>query len=187
MRPALLVVSLLAAFGPPVDMLAGDQSVNAGSAVIQDFEKRVSAYLQLRRNAESSLHALKATDSPEKIADHQNELAHAVRNARKSAREGDIFTSPAGVEIRRLLRFAMRPADAPHVRQSLQHAEPVRLHLHVGDTYPAHVPLQSTPPTILENLPKLPPEIEYRITGRDLVLLDTKANLVLDIIENVFP
>jgi hypothetical protein len=48
------------------------------------------------------------------------------------------------------------------------------------------VPLQSTPPSLLENLPPLPPEIEYRITGADLVLLDAKANMVVDIIRGVF-
>ena len=81
--------------------------------------------------------------------------------------------------------MAMQPGR-DDIRQSLRSAEPVQLHLEINDTYPEHAPLQSTPPSLLENLPKLPPEIEYRITGRDLVLLDSKANLVVDIIRGVF-
>jgi hypothetical protein len=47
--------------------------------------------------------------------------------------------------------------------------------------------LQSTPPTILMNLPRLPPELEYRINGRALVLRDTNANLVVDLIPDAIP
>lgn len=177
---------LLLAFAGATQVVAGETPVNADSAIIQDFEKRVADYVTLRKGAEAGLPPLKSTASPAKITHHQNELARAVRSARGNAKQGDIFTPPAEMEIRRLLRIAMQPGDAAKVRQSLRAAEPVQLHLKVGDEYPAHVPLQSTPPTLLENLPKLPPEIEYRIIGRDLVLLDTKANLVVDVIAGVF-
>ncbi len=80
----------------------------------------------------------------------------------------------------------MQPGDAKHIGDSLQHAEPVQLRLTVNDSYPAAVPLQSTPPTLLDNLPRLPPEMEYRITGRNLILLDTGANLVVDILRGAF-
>jgi hypothetical protein len=80
----------------------------------------------------------------------------------------------------------MQPGDARDIRQSLRNAEPVQLHLEINESYPANVPLQSTPPSLLENLPALPPEIEYRITGQDLILLDAKANLIVDMIRGVF-
>ena len=80
----------------------------------------------------------------------------------------------------------MQSGDATHVRQSLRRSEPVQIYLKVNDKYPEQMPLQTTPPTLLENLPKLPQEIEYRITGRDLVLLDAKVNLVIDVMRGVF-
>ena len=46
--------------------------------------------------------------------------------------------------------------------------------------------LQSTPPTLLSDLPKLPSELEYRIVGRELVLLDTAANLIVDLLARRF-
>jgi hypothetical protein len=163
----------------------GHAPVNADSAIIRDFEKRVAAYLQLRKSIESNLPKLKATPSEEKISHHEIQLRHAVREARKYARPGDIFTPEISAEIRRLIAMAMHP-DGPEIRQSLRSAEPVQLHLAINEKYPDGVPLQTTPPSLLENLPALPPEIEYRITGRDVVLLDAKANLIVDIIRGVF-
>jgi hypothetical protein len=164
----------------------GQPPVNADSLIIQDFEKRVAAYLQLRKGIESQLTQLKSTPSQEKISHHEDALGRAVRNARKKAQPVDIFKPEISAEIRRLITIAMQPGDAEHIRQSLRHAEPVQLHLNVNERYPANVPLQSSPPSLLGNLPPLPPEIEYRITGRDLVLLDAKANLIVDLIRGVF-
>ena len=155
------------------------------SVIVQDFEKRVAAYLQLRRSIESKLPRLKPTTSPAEISHYQRALAEAIAEARKSARPGDIFTPPIAAEIRRLIGMSMQ-AGGKTISESLQHAEPVQLRLHVNEPYPANVPVQSTPPSLLLNLPRLPPEIEYRVTGRDLILLDSKAGLTVDLIENVF-
>jgi hypothetical protein len=178
------IVLLLSAYG-----LAGAQTghpaVNADAAIVQDFEKRVAAYLQLRKSIESNLPKLKATPSEETISHHEIQLRHAVREARKNAQPGDIFTPQISAEIRRLIGIAMHP-DGPEIRRSLRSAEPVQLHLSINEKYPDGVPLQTTPPSLLENLPALPPEIEYRITGQDLVLLDAKANLIVDVIRGVF-
>lgn len=163
------------------------QPVNPGAALVEDFEKRIDAYVQLRKNVESKQPQLKATASPEEISHRERELAHALREARKAAKERDIFTADIAMEIRRLIGLATQPADGPRVRRSLRNAEPVDLRLHVNERYPARLPLQSTPPTLLQNLPKLPPDIEYRLVGSDLVLLDAKANLIIDLIRNVFP
>jgi hypothetical protein len=164
----------------------GHPAVNADSAIIQDFEKRVAGYLQLRKSIESNLTKLKSTPSQEKISHHETDLGREVREARKHARPGDIFTPEIAGEIRRLITIAVQQGNGDHIGQSLRHAEPVQLHLEINQSYPERVPLQSTPPSLLENLPPLPPEIEYRITGPDLVLLDAKANLIVDIIRGVF-
>jgi hypothetical protein len=181
----LIVAAILLTAGS-LSAQIGHPAVNADSAIIQDFEKRVAGYLQLRKSIESDLPRLKSTPSEEKITHHVTELRRAVREARKSARPGDIFTPEIAAEIRRLIAIAMQPEDGNHIAQSLRHAEPVHLHLEINERYPELVPLQSTPPSLLENLPPLPPEIEYRITGNDLVLLDAKANLIVDIIRGVF-
>jgi len=78
--------------------------------------------------------------------------------------------------------------DGKQIRASLRSAEPVRgIRLQVNATYPEKAPLQSTPPTLLLDLPTLPSELEYRIVGRDLVLRDVAANLIVDLLPNALP
>jgi hypothetical protein len=42
-------------------------------------------------------------------------------------------------------------------------------------------------PFMIETLPALPAELEYRFVGRDLVLLDVRAELVVDILPAALP
>jgi hypothetical protein len=43
------------------------------------------------------------------------------------------------------------------------------------------------PPPVLFGLPRLPEELQYRFVGRDLVLVDVEANLVVDVLPDAFP
>ena len=81
----------------------------------------------------------------------------------------------------------MKGPQAARIQDSLQRAEPVQLELQVNAVYPASVPLQSTPPSLLLNLPKLPPEVDYRVVGDKLVLRDVEANLIVDFIPHAIP
>jgi len=59
--------------------------------------------------------------------------------------------------------------------------------LRVNDRYPDSVPLSTMPPQVLESLPRLDEDIEYRFIGERLVLMDAHAHLVIDFTENVLP
>lgn len=177
-RVAILAVAIVA--------LTAHAADNPDAAAVQDFQKRVSAYVRLHKDLESKLPSLKATASPEKISHHQHALAEAIRAARRNAAAGEIFTPPIAAEFRRLIALAMQ-ADGSRIDASLRHAEPVRAAVRVNGSWPAGIPLQSTPPTILSNLPHLPEQIEYRIDGRNLILLDVGANLVVDLVFNALP
>lgn len=176
----------LAVFGIVVACYA-DTRVNPDAAIIEDFTKRISDYTQLQKSLDGKLPRLKSTGSQVTISEHQHDLARALREARKEAKAGDIFTPPISAEFRRLTGLAMQGADNSRIRKSLQDSEPVKFSLKVGDSYPAGVPTQSTPPTLLMNLPPLPPELQYRLLGSTLILLDAKANLVVDLMPNAIP
>jgi len=62
--------------------------------------------------------------------------------------------------------------------------EQASMRLQVNATYPATEPLQTLPPNLLANLPQLPEDVEYRVVGRDLVLRDVDANIIVDFIPN---
>ena len=180
MNVAMLIavgVCAMAVAAPP-------DKVNPGAALMQDFNSRVDQYMKLRKPL---LEKLKPTNSPAAIVEHQRNLAEAIRAARPQAAQGDLFTPAISAEFRRLVLIAMRGSHAYRVHQSLKHAEPVVLHLSVNETYPANVPLQSTPPTLLANLPPLPPQIGYRVIGHDLVLHDAEANIIVDFVPNAIP
>jgi hypothetical protein len=158
--------------------------VNADSLIVQDFSKRVSDYQQLAKTLEDKLTRLKATGSQASIEEHQHALADAIREERKGAKAGDIFSPKISAEFRRLTALAMQGGDAARIRKSLQNSEPVKLQLRVNDSYPSGIPQQSTPPSLLLNLPPLPPNLEFRLLGTTLILLDSKANLVVDLMPN---
>ena len=73
------------------------------------------------------------------------------------------------------------------IRASMQHAEPVNITLQINQSYPDNLPLQSTPPSLLLSLPELPKGLEYRLVGRELVLRDVDANIVVDYVANALP
>lgn len=164
--------------------LAAPPPVNPDAALVQDFHTRVDSYMKLRKPLVAKL---KPTNSPKAIVERQRNLAADIRLARPKADQGDIFTPATSAEFRRLIGIAMQGAHAHRVHQSLKHAEPVRLHLRVNDTYPESVPRQSIPPTLLANLPVLPKELDYRIIGHDLVLHDAEANTIVDFLPNAIP
>jgi hypothetical protein len=159
-----------------------DKSKDPATSPIRDFHERVERYLKLRKQTEAGLPRLKPTDSAQAITARSQELTRKIRFARREARVGSIFTPAAAAEFRRLIALTMQGKEAEQIRASLKSAEPVTLALRVNDPYPAAVPLQSTPPSLLLNLPQVPQQVDYRVIGRALVLRDVDANLILDFI-----
>jgi hypothetical protein len=157
------------------------------SPAAQEFNKRVQDYLKLRQSAVKDVPQLKPTKTPQDIVARQKAMTEAILAARKDAKQGDVFTPEITALIRQSMAAAMKSPEGTKIRKSLRHAEPVTLTLHVNDEYPAKVPLQSTPPTLLLNLPKLPKELDYRLIGRTLALRDCDANIIVDFIAGVLP
>ncbi|HTB13317.1 MAG TPA: hypothetical protein VK752_17165 [Bryobacteraceae bacterium] len=163
-------------------------NVNPQAAAILDFEKRIDDYVNLTKRLSKGIPVNEPTDQPHLILERQHELARKLREARKDVKQGAIFTPDIAKEFRRLLGIAMAAQkNNADIQKSLARAEPVRLLVRINEPYPPEVPLQSTPPTILLNLPRLPQQLEYRIAGHALVLRDTVANLVVDLIPDAIP
>ena len=154
----------------------------------KEFSDHVQAYLSLRKSANSSLPALKPTALPEMITAHQQALARKIREARASAKRGDIFSEDARKAFRSVVREELQGPHGHRARRTIRQGEPLKsVHLHVNEPYPDGVPFTTVPPALLLKFPKLPELVAYRIVVRDLVLLDSEANLVLDRIPDIFP
>lgn len=171
----------------PAVALAQDK-VNQDAAVLQDFSARVAAYVKLHNNVKSEIHGLKPTKSVEAIEQYQHQFAHRLREARADVAEGNIFTGEIAAGFRRLIGITMKGPDAARIRASLERAAPVELrNIRVNHEYPPGMPLESSPPSLLLNLPALPPEVEYRVVGHDLILRDIDANLIVDLVRDAIP
>jgi hypothetical protein len=152
----------------------------------EDFESRVSKYYDLRNKLGGK--ETQQTNSAQDAKSRQDQLAAKVRDQRATAKHEDIFSDKITELFKRQLKSSYRGGNGARITTSLAHAEPVpKMKLQVNSPYPEQAPLQSTPPTILQNLPRLPKGLEYRFVGRDLILYDSATNLIVDYIHEALP
>jgi hypothetical protein len=157
-------------------------------AGFKEFSDRVQDYVKLQKTIESSLPAMNSTDLPEMIAAHQQALARKIREARPKAKAGDIFTHPAREAFRHVIRSVFLGPDGDNARATMQQGATVKeLPLVVNGIYPDAAPYTTVPPTLLAAFPKLPEEVAYRIVSRNLVLIDVKSNMVIDLVHDLIP
>jgi hypothetical protein len=64
---------------------------------------------------------------------------------------------------------------------------PVGTKVGVNDRYPDSIPRSTMPPEVLQVLPKMPEELEYRFVGDNLIILDPHAHLVVDYVPAALP
>jgi hypothetical protein len=131
---------------------------------------------------------LRTTTKRKEIIERRQALAKRIRETRAKAKRGDIFTPEITAEFRRVILGTLRGPTAPSVLNTIRKGEPVpNWRPKINGDYPENLPLTTVPPTLLLHLPQLPEEVAYRIVGRDLVLQDIEARVVIDFIPGVLP
>lgn len=167
---------------------ADDQvRVNADAQALAEFNKRVKEYLDLHNKLEATLPKLSKEATPEEIDKHQRALERMIADARRGAKQGDIFTRDSRAVIRRLLARVFTGLEGRQLKASIMDENPGPIKLQVNGRYPDAVPLPSMPPQVLTALPQLPDELEFRFIGDRLILLDVHAHIVVDLIEDALP
>ena len=73
------------------------------------------------------------------------------------------------------------------LREIVFNGETASVKVRVNYPYPDQTEFVEMPPTVLLNLPQLPPEVRYRFVGRNLLLVDNDNNLILDYMTNALP
>jgi hypothetical protein len=160
------------------------QPVNADARVQADFKDRVDKYMELHNRLEKDSPPLKETKNPAEIKLSEDVLAKKIREARKTARQGEIFTP----EVQQLFRRLMYPETVgtagKEAKEAIEEDAPARVPIKVNAHYPEGAPLPTVPPNFLAALPKLPEDLEYRIIDKHLILRDVHANVIVDFIPN---
>ena len=161
-------------------------AVNEVGAATKAFLDRLQAYVTYHNNVEKMVPPLKETNDPTKISTREKALGDALIKQRPDAKQGDFFIKEYEPILRKLIQedFAKRSATD---RKALGGELPKGTKIGVNMPYPTSLPLTTFPGNLLKKLPELPPELEYRIVGRDLILLDVTGNVVVDVLPNIFP
>ena len=157
---------------------------NSPDTALQAFTEATREYAELHRRIERQLPPLEVTSDPADIDRAVRHLAAVIRMARPTMRQGDFFSDELGVNMRVRVAesLAANGFTAADIRATEHPAmDPYQLPLKVGE--PVHWIYGSAMfPCVLRALPPLPPELQYRIVGSTLVLIDVHANLVLDLL-----
>jgi hypothetical protein len=149
------------------------------------FVNRVYDYVETHRRVAAGLEQPLCAD-PEELVRQTDMLAAAIRQARPRAKEGDIFTLAAGEMFRARVAALVRRTNFDVPAFLARHGgEEDDMEVYVFGPLPWRSHLAMTP--FVRELPELPPELEYHFVGRHLVLIDTGANMVVDVLRDALP
>jgi hypothetical protein len=173
--------------GPALPPSTPAQPPPAEAPVLADFEARVKEYVELHQKLEDKLPKLSKESTPQEIDKHQRALERLVQQARKGAQPGTVFTPSMKTLVRQVMADVFGGPDGAALKASIMDENPGLTKLTVNARYPDTVPLSTVPPQVLRRLPKLPEGLEFRFIGRHFILMDERAHIIVDLIENVLP
>jgi hypothetical protein len=168
-------------------VLAGHAETRApAGAHLRQFHQAIDTYTVLHRRLEQGLAPLRAGSSAQQIFEASDELAAALLAARPKAREGDIFTAETADVFRARIANALRVRghSVDDVVAESQIEAPADAAMPVVNGRFPWLRGAGMWPCVLSALPSVPEELQYRIVGRNLVLVDVHANLVVDILRD---
>jgi hypothetical protein len=140
-------------------------------------------YVELRLQVEATVPAARVTTDAGEILAREAALGAAMQAARLGAAQGEFFTPAVATDVREAIAadFARRsPAD----RAGIMSDVPDRLP-RVNEPYPVADALATFPPLLLQALPRLTADLEYRFMGRHLIIRDSRTNLIVDYLLDV--
>jgi hypothetical protein len=160
----------------------------ADKETIKRFEARVKQYVSLRSSLKAKAPKLSKDSTPEQIQAAETALVAALRTARAGAKPGDIFTPDIAQYIRTTLKREFKPDEKKEIRKVVLEKETnIPVTLRVNYPYPDPKEFVEMPATLLLKLPQLPKEVKYRYVNRNLILIDTDNNLIVDYMIDALP
>lgn len=153
---------------------------------VEHFRKEVAKYAGLHGKA---LARVGAVQTPEA----QKALAAAITARRIEAKQGDIFLPEVQAVFKRLLGAQLKGPDATAAKKAMVEGNPghdedsILVAVRVNAPYPRGAARSTVPPSVLLTLPPLPECLSYLFVGRDLILVDTAAQLIVDFIPTAAP
>jgi hypothetical protein len=181
---------------PPVD-------VEMDVEVLARFQHEIEEYVELHQELLRRIPTVTPQSTAEEIEAHHLKMRNAIREERRKERPGDILKPQVAAAFRRIIEKELTGTDGRAVLEALRQGNPSvegvptatapnaairkRVTVAVNAAYPEDAPVSSVPPHLLLKLPQLPEQVKYRFVGRDLILSDAEANVILDYLKDVLP
>ena len=143
--------------------------------------------MTMRRKLRSEVRGPVKNSSSAQVNDASDALAGAIERARQGAQVGTIFSEPVATLIKRRIADAVRTENLVPVLADIDDEGKPTLAPKVHLRLPVSAQMATMPPSVLNVLPVVPKELEYRILGRYLILRDVDASLILDYIPLAVP
>jgi hypothetical protein len=206
------LIGLVAALGLGVPVLAGpgenlqekneaakvanklDKALGTArqSEALRHFQEEMAEYAVLHGRQLAKVRSREPAHAPESVA-AQKALARAIQAKRVKARQGDIFRPEIEPLFRRLIAEQLEGPDNLAARKAIREGNPgqeedtVPVEVRVNAEYPPGAARSTVPPSLLLTLPSLPTSLQYRFVGRDLLLVDAVAQLIVDFLPAATP
>jgi hypothetical protein len=170
-----------------VGLVGGVSGQQASDSMRQTFLQRVDEYTALHRQLEEPLPREVVTADLEALFAPRKALAAAIRTARTEARQGDMFSPAVAKYFRIHVADALRAGGIKDMLAIVEDENSVHVPARVNADYPAGRSIAMMPTCLLAALPPLPPELQYGFVGRDLILWDVHAGLIVDFVPRAIP
>ena len=188
LRMLVLICSVAAVPAVAVPDAAQTDPVKQEAAALAQFDQRVGDYVALHRRLEGPIPPQQLSDDMRIVHAAVEALAKEIMAARRGARRGDLFTDEVAGAFKMRIARCLPAAELESILAEREPWDPVTVPaLHANSRWPKGMPYNFVPPQLIKALPRLPPELQYRIVGRSLVLWDYHADLVVDYLPDAFP
>ena len=166
--------------------LATADQAEGDREALRRFQDAVAEYADLHARQLAKLGTRESTAT-------QKALARAMAANRAEAGPGDIFQPEIQPLFRRLIAEQLEGPATLDARKAVVDGNPgldedsVPIVVRVNAVYPLDAPRSTVPPSLLLTLPPLPSSLHYRFVRRDLILVDSVAQLIVDFLPAAAP
>ncbi|MEO8358513.1 MAG: hypothetical protein ABI672_00665 [Vicinamibacteria bacterium] len=153
---------------------------------VRHYKKEVAEYLALQKKELARIGPL----DPGVV---QKALATAITAKRAKARQGDVFRPEIQPLFKRLIAEQLRGPDSKAAQKAVVEGNPghdedaIPVAVRVNGAYPQGATHSTVPASVLAALPEILDPLQYFFVGRTLILLDTRAQLIVDYISAAAP
>jgi hypothetical protein len=152
---------------------------------LQRFQRQVDKYARIHENQLARLGKQEAVTA--------KALADAIEADRAKARQGDVFVPEVQPLLRHLIAEQLKGPDTQAAVKAVVEGNPskeagaVPVVPRVNAVYPSGATRSTVPPSLLFSLPPLPECLHYRFVNRDLILVDSVAQIIVDYLPAAAP